>query len=88
LAGCPGGSRARTGTSEDRLKGGADKPDLVIYDANGAGTIASGEVKLPGVSLTDLARSTDRNHQVGRYLAQTGVVMLCNVRSFGLLTGR
>jgi hypothetical protein len=78
--------RARTGTSEDRLGGGADKPDLIIYDADGAGTIASGEVKLPGVSLTDLARSTDRNNQVGRYLAQTGVVVLCSVRSFGLLT--
>ena len=80
--------RARTGTSEDRVGGGADKPDVVIYDADGAGTIAAGEVKLPGVSLAALAASTDRNNQVGRYLAQTGVVLLCNVRSFGLLIPR
>lgn len=78
--------RARTGTSEDRLGGGADKPDVVIYDAEGAGTIAAGEVKLPAVALRALANSTDRNDQVGRYLAQTGAVLLCNVRSFGLLT--
>ena len=78
--------RARTGTSEDRLGGGADKPDVVIYDAEGAGTIAAGEVKLPAVALRALASSTDRNDQVGRYLAQTGAVLLCNVRSFGLLT--
>lgn len=80
--------RVRTGTSEDRVGGGSDKPDVVIYDADGAGTIAAGEVKLPSMALTALAVSTDRNDQVGRYLAQSGVVLLCNVRAFGLLVPR
>ncbi|MCI0364515.1 MAG: N-6 DNA methylase, partial [Phycisphaerales bacterium] len=30
--------------------------------------------------------STEQNDQIGRYLSQTGVVLLCNVRAIGLLT--
>ncbi len=43
------------------------------------------EVKLPGVNLRDLAYGTDRGDQIGRYLAQTGVVLVANVRAFGLV---
>jgi hypothetical protein len=49
---------------------------------------AFGEVKLPKMTIADMAMSEDRNDQIGRYLAQTGVVLLCNVRSFGLLACR
>jgi Type ISP C-terminal specificity domain/N-6 DNA Methylase len=42
-------------------------------------------VKTPKVRVEDLATSTDRNDQLGRYLAQTGAVILSTVRSFGLL---
>src|SRR6202040_3862277 len=46
----------------------------------------SGEVKRADTTLADLSASTENNDQIGRYLAQTGVVLLCNVRGFGLLT--
>lgn len=75
----------RTTTSQRRTGGGADQPDLAFYDV-GDFPVVLGEVKLPGEDLTVLARSTDRGDQVGRYLAQTGVVLLTNIRSFGLLT--
>ena len=45
-----------------------------------------GEVKRTNTTLDDLAVSTDQNDQIGRYLSQTGVVLLCNVRGIGLLT--
>ena len=73
----------RTGTSE---KGAAshDMPDFVLGD--GALFVGVyGEVKRAGTSLEDLAGSTEQKDQIGRYLAQTGVVLLCNVRGFGLL---
>jgi hypothetical protein len=35
--------------------------------------------------LEDLALSVEQNDQIGRYLAQTGVALLSNVRGFGLL---
>jgi Type ISP C-terminal specificity domain/N-6 DNA Methylase len=73
----------RTGTSE---KGSTshDMPDFVLGD--GALFVAVyGEVKRASTSLEELAVSIDQKDQIGRYLAQTGVVLLCNVRGFGLL---
>lgn len=73
-----------TGTSE----GGArrrDMPDFVLGDST-LFVGVYGEVKRAGTSLADLAVSTEQNDQIGRYLAQTGVVLLCNVRGIGLLT--
>lgn len=73
----------RTGTSE---KGAAshDMPDFVLGDS-GLFVGVYGEVKRADTSLQDLAVSTEQKDQIGRYLAQTGVVLLCNVRGFGLL---
>lgn len=73
----------RIGTSE---KGASshDMPDFVLGD--GALFVGVyGEVKRANTSLQDLAVSTEQKDQIGRYLAQTGVVLLCNVRGFGLL---
>ena len=73
----------RTGTSE-KGKSSHDMPDFVLGD--GALFVGVyGEVKRAGTSLEDLAVSTEQKDQIGRYLAQTGVVLLCNVRGFGLL---
>ncbi|HEX6114149.1 MAG TPA: hypothetical protein VFZ10_17765 [Geminicoccaceae bacterium] len=47
-----------------------------------------GEVKLPHQELSEIARSTEGHDQIGRYLAQTGVVLICSVRAFGLLVAR
>ena len=44
-----------------------------------------GEVKRADETLQDIAVSTEQNDQIGRYLAQTGVVVISNVRGFGLL---
>jgi hypothetical protein len=76
----------RVRTSEQRAQGGHNQPDLAIYDGGGEFIVAAVEVKHPTVDLFELANSTDRNDQIGRYLAQTGVVLLSNVRAFGLLT--
>jgi type ISP restriction-modification system protein/N-6 DNA methylase len=76
----------RASTSESRSGGGHDLPDIALYDGNGDFIVVCGEVKLPSVEIADLANSTERNDQIGRYLAQTGVVLLTNVRAFGLLT--
>jgi len=73
-----------TGTSEARARG-RDMPDFVLGD-NTMFVGVYGEVKRADVALDALAVSTENNDQVGRYLAQTGVVLLCNVRGFGLLT--
>jgi hypothetical protein len=73
-----------TGTSE----GGArrrDMPDFVLGDSS-LFVGVYGEVKRAGASLDDLAVSREQNDQIGRYLSQTGVVLLCNVRGIGLLT--
>jgi len=75
----------RTSTSERREQGGADRPDVAFYD-EGDVPVVYAEVKLPDVSLEDLAQSIERDDQIGRYLARTGVVVLSNVRAFGLLT--
>ena len=47
-----------------------------------------GEVKREDVSLKNLAVSTDQNDQIGRYLSRTGVVLVSNIRGFGLLACR
>ena len=44
-----------------------------------------GEVKRANVALEDIAVSTEQNDQIGRYLTQTGVVVISNIRGFGLL---
>ena len=73
----------RVNTSE--AKGRArDMPDFVLGDDKMFVGVF-GEVKRANVSLEDLAVSTEQNDQIGRYLAQTGVVLLSNVRRFGLL---
>ena len=75
----------RTSTSERRDRGGADRPDVALYD-EGDVPVVYGEVKLPSIALEDLAQSMERGDQIGRYLARTGVVILSNIRAFGLLT--
>ncbi|MES2137390.1 MAG: type ISP restriction/modification enzyme [Pseudomonadota bacterium] len=73
----------RTGTSEKGANS-ADMPDFVLGD--GALFVGVyGEVKRASVGLQELAVSTEQKDQIGRYLAQTGVVILSNVRGFGLL---
>lgn len=75
----------RAETSEPRLDAtGSDQPDLTIYDRGGFPVVLA-EIKSPDVDIADMARSTERNDQVGRYLAQTGAVLICNIRSMGLL---
>ncbi|KHL24991.1 helicase [Croceibacterium mercuriale] len=74
----------RTGTSEAR-QAGRDMPDFILGDST-LFVGVYGEVKKPNVTLEDLAASTEQNDQIGRYLAQTGVVLISNVRGFGLLT--
>ena len=79
-------SNVRTSTTERRAGGGIDLPDVALYDSGGDFVIVCGEVKTPTAEIHEMARSTDRNDQVGRYLALTRVVLLSNVRGFGLLT--
>lgn len=76
----------RTNTSQRRSSGGVDLPDLAFYDGAGDFVVVLGEVKTPAEELGELALSTAREDQIGRYLAQTGVVLLSNVRGFALLT--
>ncbi len=73
-----------TGTSEG---GGRqrDMPDFVLGDST-LFVGVYGEVKRTDTPLTKLAVSIEQNDQIGRYLSQTGVVLLCNVRGLGLLT--
>ncbi|MCW5979740.1 MAG: hypothetical protein KIT09_16795 [Bryobacteraceae bacterium] len=78
----------RASTSESRSGGGRDQPDLALYDGEGDYVVVCSEVKLPSQEIKDIAYSEDRNDQIGRYLAQTGVVLVSNVRGFGLLTVR
>ena len=73
-----------TGTSEAGARR-HDMPDFVLGDST-LFVGVYGEVKRADTSLTDLAVSTEQNDQIGRYLSQTGVVLLCNVRGIGLLT--
>jgi hypothetical protein len=69
-----------TSTSED-----SGMPDFVLGDAS-LFVGVFGEVKRANTILPQLAVSTEQKDQIGRYLSQTGVVLLCNVRGFGLLT--
>lgn len=78
----------RTTTSERRAGGGVDSPDLALYDSGGEFLAVCGEVKTPDRDLAEMAKAIDRNDQLGRYLAQTRVVLLCNVRGFALLTAQ
>ena len=78
----------RTGTSEERAGGGTDLPDVALYDGAGDFIVVAGEVKLPDADLLDLARSTARNDQVGRYLSVTRAVIVSNVRGFALVTAQ
>ena len=73
----------RTGTSETK-EAGTDRPDFILADS-GLFVGVFGEVKKPDEALEDIAVSTDRNDQIGRYLTRTGVVLINNVRGFGLL---
>ncbi len=78
----------RVETSEHRTSTvGTDLPDLALYD-RGEFVAVLAEVKPPEVEIVEMARSTERNNQVGRYLARTGVMLLCNVRAVGLLACR
>ncbi|HZC24731.1 MAG TPA: type ISP restriction/modification enzyme, partial [Candidatus Binatia bacterium] len=43
---------------------------------------------LPAADLEELAHSTERNDQIGRYLASTRAVLIYNVRGFALVTIR
>lgn len=79
-------AEVRTSTSERRAGGGVDLPDIALYDGAGDFILVCGEVKLPDADLEDVGTSVGRKDQIGRYLALTRVVLLCNVRSFGLLT--
>lgn len=73
----------RVNTSESGPKT-HEMPDFVLGD--GALFVGVyGEVKRPTTALEDLAVSTGQKDQIGRYLARTGVVLLSNVRGFGLL---
>lgn len=75
----------RTETSEHREgAAGIDLPDLALYD-RGEFVAVLAEVKPPDVEIAEMAVSIEQNNQVGRYLARTGVMLLCNVRAVGLL---
>lgn len=75
----------RAETSEQRAGAtGTDLPDLALYD-RGEFVAVLAEVKPPDIEITDMAISVGQNNQVGRYLARTGVMLLCNVRAVGLL---
>lgn len=76
----------RVNTSQRRAAGGTDLPDLALYDGAGDFVVVYGEIKTPAADLVELARSTERDDQIGRYLGRAGVVLLSNVRAFGLLT--
>jgi hypothetical protein len=76
----------RINTSEQKSGGGVDLPDVALYDSDGKFLVVCGEVKLPAASLEDLAVSTERKNQIGRYLAQTRAVLITNVRAFALVT--
>jgi hypothetical protein len=75
----------RVETSEHRSGAtGADAPDLALYDRGEFVSVLT-EVKPPATDIEDMAVSVERKDQIGRYLAQTGVVLLCNVRAVGVL---
>gem|GEM_PF-1920188 len=72
-----------TGTSESGARR-RDMPDFVLSDSSLFWALRQREPA--ATSLADLAASTEQNEQIGRYLSQTGVVILCKVRGIGLLS--
>src|SRR5437868_1947188 len=64
-----------TGTSEGASPS-RDMPDFVLGDSS-LFVGVYGEVKRANTTLNDLAISTEQNDQIGRYLSETGVVLLC-----------
>jgi hypothetical protein len=78
----------RINTSELKTGGGVNLPDVALYDSGGKFLVVCGEVKLPDQELEELGFSTDGKDQIGRYLAATRAVLLCNIRAFALLTVR
>ena len=76
----------RINTSERREGGGTDLPDVALYDGAGQFPVVCGEVKLPRAEMADMVVSTAGDDQVGRYLARSNVLLLTNVRAFGLVT--
>jgi hypothetical protein len=76
----------RINTSERKTGGGVNLPDVALYDSGGQFLVLCGEVKLPAIELEQLARSVENKDQIGRYLAATRVVLISNVRAFGLVT--
>jgi Type ISP C-terminal specificity domain/N-6 DNA Methylase len=76
----------RINTSEEKSGGGVNLPDVALYDSGGKFLVVCGEVKLPSREIREIALSTDGKDQIGRYLAATRAVLLCNVRGFALLT--
>jgi len=77
--------RTWTAVSAVRDSGRKDKPDIGIFADDEETLVVPAEVKLPDVEVEDLAFSTDRNDQVGRYLDRAGVVLVSNVRSAALV---
>jgi Type ISP C-terminal specificity domain/N-6 DNA Methylase len=76
----------RINTSEEKSGGGINLPDVAFYDSGGKFLVVCGEVKLPERELEEVATSTDGKDQIGRYLASTRAVVVCNVRGFALVT--
>jgi Type ISP C-terminal specificity domain/N-6 DNA Methylase len=76
----------RINTSEQKTGGGVNLPDVALYDSGGKFLVVCGEVKLPDQEIEDLGFSTEGKNQIGRYLAATRAVILCNIRAFALLT--
>src|SRR5262249_39230435 len=73
-------------TSERKTSGGVNLPDVALYDSGGEFLVLCGEGKLPTIELDQLAMSIENKDQIGRYLAATRVVLISNVRSYGLVT--
>ena len=76
----------RINTSEQKTGGGVNLPDVALYDFDGKFLVVCGEVKLPNQEIEELAFSTEGKNQIGRYLAATRAVILCNIRTFAILT--
>lgn len=76
----------RINTSEKKADGGVNIPDVALYDGDGDFLVVCGEIKLPEVEISALAKSTENKDQIGRYLAATRAVLISNVRAFALLT--
>ena len=76
----------RVNTKEKRGAKGLDRPDVALYDPSGEFPLVCVEVKTPKDDVVAIARGTGQNDQIGRYLAQTGVVVVTNVRAFALVT--